>query len=146
MNSLCFRFCSGSWSFPRPYLKLKKNGSKPHRMNAVPFSSGRSSICCCRQDHYVCCIWQLLLYKGSCAPSLCGSASLGSSRGKSREGWCVILMWTRSGDFWDELGQWGWCVGSVEPKRALELHFCFVDWVQSRAYPTKANAHVLVLV
>jgi hypothetical protein len=29
--------------------------------------------------------------KGSCEPSLCGSASLGSSRGKSREVWCLIF-------------------------------------------------------
>lgn len=59
-----------------------------------------------------------------------------------------VWFWCEQGVeiFWDELGQWGWCVGGVEPKRALELHFCFVDWVQSRAYPTKANAHVLVSV
>ena len=127
MNSLCFCFCSGSWSFPRPYLKLKKwEHTTQDKMQFLFQVAGAVLVAATKIIMYVASDNRYST-KGSCEPSLCGSASLGSSRGKSREVWCLIFDVNKEWCFfWDELGQWGWCVGNVEPKRALESHFCWL--------------------
>jgi hypothetical protein len=57
----------------------------------------------------------------------------------------VILMWTRSGDF---LG-WVRSMRMVRGKRRAKKSFgitLLLTGFNRRAYPTKANAHVLVSV
>lgn len=77
---------------PQTVFKIKKNGSIPHRMKCSSFFQVAGAVLVAAT--------KIIMFvasdnrystKGSCEPSLCGSASLGSSRGKSREVWCLIF-------------------------------------------------------